>query len=72
MAPLLQLAKRDIVQLALRLKAPIGLSWSCYRGGARPCGTCESCVLRAKGFAAAGVPDPAAPASKKGQAKAAA
>ncbi len=58
-APLLRLSKRDIVQLALRLKAPIHLSWSCYRGGARACGTCESCVLRAKGFAAAGVTDPA-------------
>ncbi|MEK6984991.1 MAG: 7-cyano-7-deazaguanine synthase QueC [Candidatus Thermoplasmatota archaeon] len=57
LAPLLKLSKRDIVRLATRLKAPIELTWSCYRGGAKPCGTCESCVLRAKGFAAAGVPD---------------
>jgi 7-cyano-7-deazaguanine synthase len=59
LAPLLHLSKRDIVLLAERLGAPIALTWSCYRGGARPCGTCESCVLRAKGFAEAGQPDPA-------------
>ncbi len=57
LAPLLTLSKRDIVQLAVRLKAPIQHTWSCYRGGAKPCGTCESCVLRAKGFAEAGLRD---------------
>ena len=57
LAPLLKLSKRDIVLLAQRLGAPIHLTWSCYRGGARPCGTCESCVLRAKGFDQAGVAD---------------
>jgi 7-cyano-7-deazaguanine synthase len=59
LAPLLHMSKRDIVQAALQLKAPVALTWSCYRGGRVPCGTCESCVLRAKGFAEAGVPDPA-------------
>lgn len=59
LAPLLQMSKRDIVQTARRLKAPIAQTWSCYRGGRAPCGTCESCVLRAKGFAEAGVADPA-------------
>jgi 7-cyano-7-deazaguanine synthase len=59
LAPLLQMSKRDIVQTARRLKAPIAQTWSCYRGGRAPCGTCESCVLRARGFAEAGVPDPA-------------
>lgn len=59
LAPLLHMSKRDIVQTARRLKAPIEQTWSCYRGGRRPCGTCESCVLRAKGFAEAGVADPA-------------
>lgn len=58
-APLLDLSKADIVRLGRTLKAPLQLTWSCYRGGARPCGTCESCVLRQKGFEAAGVPDPA-------------
>lgn len=59
LAPLLHMSKRDIVATARRLKAPIAQTWSCYRGGRAPCGTCESCVLRAKGFAEARVPDPA-------------
>jgi 7-cyano-7-deazaguanine synthase len=59
LAPLLSMAKRDIVVAARKLKAPLAATWSCYRGGAKPCGRCESCVLRAKGFAEAGVADPA-------------
>jgi 7-cyano-7-deazaguanine synthase len=59
LAPLLHMSKRDIVATAQRLKAPIAQTWSCYRGGKAPCGTCESCVLRAKGFSEAGVADPA-------------
>jgi 7-cyano-7-deazaguanine synthase len=68
LAPLLHMTKRDIVQAARDLDAPIGLTWSCYRGGRTPCGTCESCVLRAKGFAEAGVPDPALPAGRRARA----
>lgn len=59
LAPLLRKDKAAIVQLARRLKAPVAMTWSCYRGGTKPCGKCESCVLRARGFAAAGWPDPA-------------
>ncbi|MEA3190574.1 MAG: 7-cyano-7-deazaguanine synthase [Thermoplasmata archaeon] len=59
-APLLHLSKAEIVRLAVELGAPIHLTWSCYRGGKAPCGACESCVLRAQGFAAAGVADPGA------------
>ena len=58
LAPLLKLDKGGIVRQARRLKAPLGLTWSCYRGAARPCGRCDSCKLRAKGFAGAGVADP--------------
>lgn len=58
LAPLVELSKADIVRLADRLGAPIQHSWSCYRGGTRPCGTCESCVLRRKGFEQAGLKDP--------------
>jgi 7-cyano-7-deazaguanine synthase len=58
--PLIDLTKAGIVKLGLSLDAPLGLSWSCYRGESdRPCGTCDACALRAKGFAEAGVEDPA-------------
>jgi 7-cyano-7-deazaguanine synthase len=57
--PLVDLTKAAIVRLGLEVGAPLALTWSCYRGGERPCGTCDSCVLRAKGFAEAGVADPA-------------
>ncbi len=59
LAPLLRLDKRGIVRLALRVGAPLELTWSCYAGGARPCGACDSCRLRAKGFREAGTRDPA-------------
>jgi 7-cyano-7-deazaguanine synthase len=57
--PLVDLSKAQIVRLGVDLGAPLQLTWSCYRGGQRPCGTCDSCVLRSKGFAEAGVVDPA-------------
>jgi 7-cyano-7-deazaguanine synthase len=57
--PLLDKTKADIVRLGIALDAPLELTWSCYRGEARPCGTCDACALRAKGFADAGRPDPA-------------
>lgn len=59
--PLAALTKGGIVQLGLDVGAPLGLTWSCYRGEGVPCGTCDSCVLRAKGFAEAGIADPALP-----------
>ncbi|MEK9144966.1 MAG: 7-cyano-7-deazaguanine synthase, partial [Elusimicrobiota bacterium] len=59
LAPLLKLDKAGIVRLARKLEMPMGLTWSCYRGGRRPCGTCDSCRLRAKGFLEAGMEDPA-------------
>lgn len=58
-APLLRKNKAQIVRMAERLGVPLGLTWSCYRGSASPCGRCDSCKLRAKGFAAAGRADPA-------------
>ena len=59
LAPLLRLDKRGIVRLAGRVGAPLRLTWSCYAGGARPCGECDSCKLREKGFREAGRTDPA-------------
>lgn len=70
-APLVQMTKAEIVQLGVDLDAPLHLTWSCYQGeprgaswgapprdGPRPCGSCDACTLRAKGFAEAGLVDP--------------
>ncbi len=57
LAPLMYLSKTDIVRLADKLHVPFELTWSCYAGGEKPCGVCDSCQLRAKGFAEAGVHD---------------
>jgi 7-cyano-7-deazaguanine synthase len=57
--PLIDLSKAEIIRLGLDLEAPLHLSWSCYEGGDRPCGACDSCVLRARGFEEVGRPDPA-------------
>ncbi len=58
-APIIEMGKADIVRYASDLGAPLELTWSCYEGGDRPCGSCDSCVLRAEAFAAAGIDDPA-------------
>ena len=57
--PLIDLTKAEIVKLGLAHDAPLALSWSCYRRGPDPCARCDACALRAKGFAEAGVADPA-------------
>ena len=59
-APLLALSKAGIVRLALALGLDPGLTTSCYDPGrsGRPCGACDACLLRAKGFAEAGAEDP--------------
>ena len=56
--PIIDLSKAEIVALGMKFGAPLGCTWSCYEGGENPCGSCDSCILRAKGFAEAGVPDP--------------
>ena len=59
--PLVSLSKADIIRCGLALGLDYGLTHSCYDPGpdGHPCGHCDSCVLRAKGFAEAGVIDPA-------------
>lgn len=57
-APVIGLTKAQIVREALRLKVPLGLTWSCYKGGDRACGRCDSCLLRLDGFRQAGAEDP--------------
>jgi 7-cyano-7-deazaguanine synthase len=56
--PLIAMRKTDIVRLGLELGAPFDLTWSCYSREDRACGVCDSCVLRLRAFAAAGVQDP--------------
>lgn len=59
-APLIELSKAEIIRTGLRLGVDYGLTLSCYAADneGRACGRCDSCRLRAAGFAAAGVPDP--------------
>ena len=56
--PIISLSKAEIVALGVRLEAPLEHTWSCYSVGGVPCGSCDSCVLRAKGFAEASITDP--------------
>jgi 7-cyano-7-deazaguanine synthase len=56
--PLIAMRKAEIVRLGLELNAPFDLTWSCYSHEDRACGQCDSCVLRLRAFAAAGVNDP--------------
>lgn len=56
--PLINLTKKDIVLLGDRLGAPLHLTTSCYQGADEACGQCDSCLLRLRGFAEAGLPDP--------------
>lgn len=59
--PLLKLSKAEIVRLGAAAGVPFGLTHSCYDPDAvgRPCGACDSCILRARGFREAGIADPA-------------
>ncbi len=57
-APFMHMTKAEEVKLGKRLGVDFGLTWTCYRGNDKPCGTCDSCLLRAKAFAEAGETDP--------------
>ena len=56
--PLIDLSKEEIVELGNEIGVPFELTWSCYNSGKYPCGECESCILRAKGFEGTGLKDP--------------
>jgi 7-cyano-7-deazaguanine synthase len=68
LAPLLHLSKADTVRLAMAHgdlgRRALAASHTCYAGKRPPCGECHACVLRAHGFAAAGVPDPLVEATR--------
>jgi 7-cyano-7-deazaguanine synthase len=59
-APLLRMSKAEIIRTGASLGLDYGLTHSCYDPApdGRPCGRCDSCLLRARGFAGAGVADP--------------
>jgi 7-cyano-7-deazaguanine synthase len=59
LAPLAKMSKEAIVRKGIELGVPFKETWSCYSGGNKPCGVCDSCLLRRKGFAEAGISDPA-------------
>lgn len=56
-APAIDLDKEEIVKLGVEVEAPIEMSYSCYKGGEKHCGVCESCMRRKRAFMKAGVED---------------
>ncbi len=60
-APLIELTKGQIIRRGVELGVDFALTFSCYdpNAGGRPCGRCDSCLLRAEGFRQAGIADPA-------------
>jgi len=57
-APLLFMNKSEIIRRGTELGVPFEKTWSCYQGGEKACGRCDSCLLRLKGFKDAGLKDP--------------
>lgn len=57
-APLIEMTKADIVRKGEELGIPWEITWACYEGGEKPCGKCNACVQRAKGFNEARITDP--------------
>lgn len=55
--PFVNMTKSEEIVLGQTLGVPFELTWSCYKGGEKPCGVCDSCLLRAKAFAEAGCID---------------
>jgi 7-cyano-7-deazaguanine synthase len=56
--PVIALKKSEIIRRGIELGAPLHLTWSCYQNEDTACGACDSCRLRLRAFAEAGVPDP--------------
>jgi len=56
--PLIDKTKGEIVKMGIELNVPYEFTWSCYKGGKKPCCKCDACILRAKAFKQAWIPDP--------------
>ena len=56
--PLINYDKIEVLKIALRLKVPLELTWSCYEDSTKPCGICRGCRTRQRAFEAVGVSDP--------------
>ena len=56
--PIIHLNKKEIIECGIKLNAPLSLTWSCYQEEEMACGVCDSCALRLRGFAMAGLNDP--------------
>lgn len=56
--PVIRMKKSEIIRRGIELGAPLHLTWSCYQNEDRACGVCDSCSLRLKAFAEAGMTDP--------------
>lgn len=56
--PVITMKKSEIIRRGVELGAPLHLTWSCYQSEDAACGVCDSCLLRLRAFAIAGVPDP--------------
>ncbi len=57
-APFMHMTKAEEIKLGQKLGVDYSLTWPCYRGDEKPCGRCDSCLLREKAFAEAGIKDP--------------
>lgn len=58
-APLINMNKVQVIAKGIKLGVPYQFTWSCYEGGEKPCGTCGTCIDRARAFKLNGIKDPA-------------
>jgi 7-cyano-7-deazaguanine synthase len=65
--PVIAMKKNEIIRRGVELGAPLDKTWSCYQFEDEACGMCDSCRLRLRAFAEAGLPDPIAYRVRVGQ-----
>ena len=57
-APIIHMSKTEVIKLGIELVVPFGMTWSCYESEDKACGECQSCLMRKRAFAEAGMKDP--------------